>query len=131
MAVKAPAAAPVFFATAADFRRWLARNAHRAGDLVVGIRKVGTGLPSMTWPESVDEALCFGWIDGVRKRVDDATYQIRFTPRPPATARRSFTGSARPDSRPRGRAASKSSSPRVPPVSGCDASPRRLPIAAR
>lgn len=85
MAVKAPAAAPVFFATAAGFRRWLARNAHRAGELVVGFRKVGTGLPSMTWPESVDEALCFGWIDGVRKRVNDATYQIRFTPRRPGS----------------------------------------------
>jgi uncharacterized protein YdeI (YjbR/CyaY-like superfamily) len=53
----------------------------RATELVVGFRKVGTRLPSMTWSESVDEALCFGWIDGVRKRIDDSSYQIRFTPR--------------------------------------------------
>jgi uncharacterized protein YdeI (YjbR/CyaY-like superfamily) len=48
---------------------------------MVGFRKVGSGLPSMTWPESVDEALCFGWIDGVRRRIDDTAYVIRFTPR--------------------------------------------------
>jgi uncharacterized protein YdeI (YjbR/CyaY-like superfamily) len=85
VAVKRAAPALAFFATAADFRRWLARNAHRAGELVVGFRKVDSGLPSMTWPESVDEALCFGWIDGVRKRVDDTAYQIRFTPRRPGS----------------------------------------------
>lgn len=51
----------------------------------MGFRKVGSGLPSMTWPESVDEALCFGWIDGVRKRIDDTSYLIRFTPRRPAS----------------------------------------------
>lgn len=51
----------------------------------MGYRKVGTGLPSMTWPESVDEALCFGWIDGVRQRIDDAAYHIRFTPRRPGS----------------------------------------------
>lgn len=49
--------------------------------MVVGFYKVGSGMPSMSWPESVDEALCFGWIDGVRKRIDDIAYQIRFTPR--------------------------------------------------
>ena len=85
MAVKGAAPALAFFATAAGFRRWLARNAHRAGELVVGFRKVDSGLPSMTWPESVDEALCFGWIDGVRKRVDETAYQIRFTPRQPGS----------------------------------------------
>jgi uncharacterized protein YdeI (YjbR/CyaY-like superfamily) len=85
MAVKPPAPALAFFATAGDFRRWLARNAHRAEELVVGFHKVGSGLPSMTWPESVDEALCFGWIDGVRKRVDGTAYQIRFTPRKPGS----------------------------------------------
>ena len=72
---------PMFFDSAAQFRRWLEAHHGSAAELIVGFRKVGTGLPSMTWPESVDEALCFGWIDGVRKRIDDASYQIRFTPR--------------------------------------------------
>lgn len=72
---------PVFFETPAAFRRWLSRHAKSAPELLVGFHKVGRGKPCMTWPESVDEALCFGWIDGVRKRVDDDTYTIRFTPR--------------------------------------------------
>ena len=72
---------PTFFPTAADFRRWLASHAATATELLVGFHKVGSGQPSMTWSESVDEALCFGWIDGVRKRIDDASYSIRFTPR--------------------------------------------------
>jgi uncharacterized protein YdeI (YjbR/CyaY-like superfamily) len=70
-----------FFADAAAFRRWLVKNASAASELVVGFHKVDSGRPSMTWPQSVDEALCFGWIDGVRKRIDDDSYQIRFTPR--------------------------------------------------
>jgi uncharacterized protein YdeI (YjbR/CyaY-like superfamily) len=74
-------ATPTFFETAADFRAWLEENHASATELLVGFRKVGTALPSMTWPESVDEALCFGWIDGVRKRMDEENYQIRFTPR--------------------------------------------------
>lgn len=73
--------APVFFDTALAFRAWLERNHAVATELVVGFRKVDSGLPSLTWPESVDEALCFGWIDGVRKRIDEQTYLIRFTPR--------------------------------------------------
>ncbi len=76
-----PEPRPAFFEAASDFRAWLEANHATATELVVGFRKVGTGVPSMTWPESVDEALCFGWIDGVRKRIDDASYQIRFTPR--------------------------------------------------
>lgn len=72
---------PKYFATAGAFREWLAANAATASELVVGFRKVGSGRPSLTWPQSVDEALCCGWIDGVRKRVDDQSYQIRFTPR--------------------------------------------------
>ena len=74
-------AAPVFFEDAQAFRAWLAAHAHTARELLVGFHKVGTGTPCMRWSESVDQALCYGWIDGVRKRVDDATYTIRFTPR--------------------------------------------------
>ena len=77
--------APVFFDTALAFRAWLERNHAVATELVVGFRKVDSGLPSLTWPESVDEALCFGWIDGVRKRIDDHAYSIRFTPRKPGS----------------------------------------------
>ncbi|WP_245213051.1 YdeI family protein [Rhizobacter sp. AJA081-3] len=76
---------PKFFPTARAFRKWLEANASRASELLVGYHKVATGKPSMSWPESVDEALCFGWIDGVRKRIDDESYQIRFTPRRPTS----------------------------------------------
>lgn len=72
---------PTFFAKSAAFRRWLAKHHATATELLVGYHKRGTGTPSMTWPESVDQALCFGWIDGVRRRVDDSTYTIRFTRR--------------------------------------------------
>lgn len=76
---------PSFFETAAQFRHWLDQNHTCAAELIVGFRKVGTGQPGMSWSESVDEALCFGWIDGVRKRIDDGAYQIRFTPRKPGS----------------------------------------------
>jgi uncharacterized protein YdeI (YjbR/CyaY-like superfamily) len=72
---------PIFFATPALFRKWLARNHDKASGLLVGFFKKASGKPSMTWPQSVDEALCFGWIDGVRRRIDDVSYSIRFTPR--------------------------------------------------
>ena len=72
---------PTYFATAREFREWLTSNAAQQTALLVGFMKRGSGAPSMTWPESVDEALCFGWIDGVRTRVDDERYTIRFTPR--------------------------------------------------
>ena len=71
----------MFFATSADFRNWLERNHESADELLVGYHKKGSGKPSMTWQESVDEALCFGWIDGIRRSLDDARYTIRFTPR--------------------------------------------------
>ena len=70
-----------FFASAAKFRDWLNKHSGTAEELIVGYYKVGSGRASMTWPESVDEALCAGWIDGVRKRIDELAYQIRFTPR--------------------------------------------------
>lgn len=72
---------PSYFASAADFREWLTAHHDRASELLVGFRKLGSGLPSMSWPESVDEALCFGWIDGVRRRIDEQSYSVRFTPR--------------------------------------------------
>jgi uncharacterized protein YdeI (YjbR/CyaY-like superfamily) len=75
------AAAPVFFETAEHFRAWLAAHADSATELLVGFHKVGSGQPCMSWSESVDQALCHGWIDGVRRRIDDASYSIRFTPR--------------------------------------------------
>jgi uncharacterized protein YdeI (YjbR/CyaY-like superfamily) len=70
-----------FFATADDFRAWLAQHHETERELLVGFHKKGTKRPSITWPEAVDQALCFGWIDGVRRRIDDASYCIRFTPR--------------------------------------------------
>ena len=73
--------APRYFVDSTAFRAWLEANAASESELLVGFHKVGSGLPSMSWSESVDEALCFGWIDGVRKRVDEASYCIRFTPR--------------------------------------------------
>ena len=74
---------PTFFATPEEFRAWL--EAHHADEreLLVGFHKKATGRPCMTWPESVDEALCFGWIDGVRRSLGDESYTIRFTPRKP------------------------------------------------
>ena len=72
---------PTFFPDAAGFRAWLEANHATAEELSVGFRKVSTGEPSITWPEARDEALCFGWIDGVRHRIDDDNYRIRFTPR--------------------------------------------------
>ncbi len=72
---------PTFFETPAEFRAWFERNHDKATELLVGFYKRDSGRPSITWPESVDQALCFGWIDGVRKRIDDVSYTIRFTPR--------------------------------------------------
>lgn len=73
--------APTYFPSPAAFRAWLAAHHASHTELLVGFHKAGTGVPTMTWTESVREALCFGWIDGVRKRVDDTRYTIRFTPR--------------------------------------------------
>ena len=72
---------PTYFETPADFRAWLAANHATADELWVGFYKKSSGRLSITWPESVDQALCYGWIDGLRKRLDDERYVIRFTPR--------------------------------------------------
>jgi uncharacterized protein YdeI (YjbR/CyaY-like superfamily) len=74
-----------FFATPAEFRTWLDQNHATVDEQWVGFYKKASGRPSMTWPESVDEALCFGWIDGIRKSIDEHSYRIRFTPRRPAS----------------------------------------------
>jgi uncharacterized protein YdeI (YjbR/CyaY-like superfamily) len=83
--VKAPPAEIRFFATPTDFRKWLGTHHERDRELWVGFYRKATGRPSITWPESVDEALCVGWIDGIRKTIDAESYKIRFTPRKPAS----------------------------------------------
>ena len=72
---------PRFFANVAHFAAWLERHGAERTEFIVGYYKQGTKRASMTWAESVDAALCFGWIDGVRKRIDEHSYQIRFAPR--------------------------------------------------
>jgi uncharacterized protein YdeI (YjbR/CyaY-like superfamily) len=80
-----PGNQPTFFATQLEFRKWLEDNHDRITELVVGFYKVGSGRPSMTWSESVDQAICYGWIDGVRRSIDGESYCIRFTPRKPSS----------------------------------------------
>src|SRR5437763_16691657 len=70
-----------FFPTEVDFRRWLEANHQTAPELLVGFWKKGTGKPSIDWPQARDQALCFGWIDGIRKSLGEDAYTIRFTPR--------------------------------------------------
>ncbi len=76
---------PIFFESPDAFRECLENNHEKAAELLIGFYKKASGKPSMTWPESVDQALCFGWIDGLRKRIDDIRYSIRFTPRKPGS----------------------------------------------
>lgn len=76
---------PTFFADQNDFRKWLEKNHQDQKELLVGFYKVSSKKPSMSWSESVDQALCFGWIDGVRRSIDDESYSIRFTPRRPSS----------------------------------------------
>ena len=73
----------LFFPTAAELRAWLEAHHDTERELLVGYHKVGSGRPSVSWPESVDQALCYGWIDGIRKSVDKTSYTVRFTPRTP------------------------------------------------
>lgn len=76
---------PKFFKTPAAFGKWLLAHHATAKELWVGFYKKSSAKPSITWPESVDEALCVGWIDGIRKNIDEESYQIRFTPRRPGS----------------------------------------------
>jgi uncharacterized protein YdeI (YjbR/CyaY-like superfamily) len=75
-----------FFETPEEWRAWLETNHATASEVEVGFRRKSLGLATMTWSEAVDEALCFGWIDGVRRKVDETSYRIRFTPRKPRSA---------------------------------------------
>lgn len=72
---------PIFFASPAEWRAWLKANHEAEPEVTVGFWRKSTGRPSMTWPQAVDEALCFGWIDGVRRKLDDERFTNRFTPR--------------------------------------------------
>lgn len=72
---------PTFFKTPSHFRKWFEKNHQSKDELWVGFYKTGSGKQSITWPQSVDQALCFGWIDGIRKSIDEESYMIRFTPR--------------------------------------------------
>jgi uncharacterized protein YdeI (YjbR/CyaY-like superfamily) len=76
---------PTFFPTPSDFRAWLEAHHDKFRELLVGFHKKSSGKPSITWPESVEAALCFGWIDGVRRSIDETSYTIRFTPRKPTS----------------------------------------------
>lgn len=76
----------LFFADADALRRWFLDNHKTADEQWIGYYKVATGEPSVTWPESVDVALCFGWIDGIRKKIDERSYRVRFTPRRPGSS---------------------------------------------
>lgn len=72
---------PVTFASSASFRRWLARHHASAGEIVLALAKKDSGLASLTYRQALDEALCYGWIDGIARRIDAATFAVRFTPR--------------------------------------------------
>lgn len=74
---------PKFFKNETEFRKWLEKNHDTQQELFVGYYKKATGKPTITWSESVDQALCFGWIDGIRQKYNDESYTIRFTPRKP------------------------------------------------
>ena len=85
MATDPPPIHPTFFPAPADFRAWLERNHDIASELLLGYFKKGTGRKSVTWEETVDQALCYGWIDGIRRSLGDEAYVIRFTPRKPGS----------------------------------------------
>jgi uncharacterized protein YdeI (YjbR/CyaY-like superfamily) len=76
---------PIFFESPAELRAWLEQNHGTETELLVGAYRKATGKPSVTWPQIVDEALCFGWIDGIRRGIDDESWSIRLTPRKPTS----------------------------------------------
>ena len=74
---------PKFFSTPAEFREWLEQNHDKESELMIGFHRKASGKKSITYAEALDEALCFGWIDGVRKKLNETSYVQRFTPRKP------------------------------------------------
>lgn len=76
---------PKFFKTKKELRKWFEKNHNKLNEVWIGYYKIATGKKSITWSESVDEAICFGWIDGLRKSIDEESYMIRFTPRKPSS----------------------------------------------
>lgn len=72
---------PLFFKDQDEFRKWLEKNHQTENEIIVGYYKISSGKPTMSWSESVDQAICFGWIDGIRKSIDNESYSNRFTPR--------------------------------------------------
>ena len=78
---KGSEASPIFFKSPADYRAWLEKNHESAKELWIGFYRKSTGKPSLTWEQTVDESLCFGWIDGIRKSIDDESFKQRVTPR--------------------------------------------------
>jgi len=76
---------PIYFATPAKLRAWLKKHHASRTEAWAGLHKKATGASSITWPQLVDQLLCFGWIDGVRKTVDEERYKIRITPRKPGS----------------------------------------------
>src|SRR5947207_5030880 len=83
--MKSKANSPIFFAGSDDFRGWLEKHHQTITEQWVGFHRKSSGRVSITWPEAVDEALCFGWIDGLRKTINTGSYKIRFTPRRPTS----------------------------------------------
>lgn len=74
---------PLFFATQSELRKWFQKHHQTETEVWIGYYKKATGIPSIDWSQSVDEAICFGWIDGIRRKIDEQSYKIRFTPRNP------------------------------------------------
>src|SRR4029077_15776364 len=83
--MKPASGSAIFFATPAQFRTWLKKYGQQSREQWVGFHKKGSDQPSITWPEAVDEALCYGWIDGLRKTIEAESYKIRFTPPKPTS----------------------------------------------
>src|SRR5213596_2214572 len=110
---------PTFFRTPPEFRAWLEKRHREARELWVGFHKKSSGQASIMWPEAVDEALCFGWIDGQRKGIDEVDHAIRFTPRKPGTSGASRMSSASRNSAHNG-ACSRPASRRSRPVRKID-----------
>lgn len=128
---------PIYFDSPAAWRAWLEKHHDSEPELIVGFWKKGSGMPGMTWREAVGEALCFGWIDSIGRRVDDRRRTIRFTPRRPRS-HWSAVNVARVEElraaglmHPAGEAAFAARSPERTAQGPNDAAPRELDDAAQ